>query len=152
MDYMPDFRKFFYKQVPDLLALLERIAGALEQRITVGLQIPAEADSDKLLHRLYLGYWESAGEMVKNASAEYALIGKDMVEQEEALRMELTEEQWTAVEKYGNTVMRQASESIEQAFVAGAKLVMGIVVCGLPAAAAPVTAPKGGAQHAPGGE
>lgn len=116
---------FFNSQLPQLIQALERIASSLSGPLShTGL--PETEDSD-ILHELYYGLYEPDLFQDKKALTP---LDQQVMQQEKALTAILEPEALEQLESYQTAVSRRDSAAAEQAYKAGFRLAVDLLLAG----------------------
>lgn len=124
-------RVFFQGQLPKLIGALEGIAAALRTPAPV-YQVPLEVSPD-FLSELYYGGYDPSDEP---ESEEWKQSTKKIMACQKTLRAGCSEAVWEQIEDYRSLLDERGSIERAQAFSAGVRIAMRMVVAGL-------SAPKG---------
>ncbi len=121
-------RTFFEHQLPALTASLQGIARAL-QKTPTALQLPAEVPSN-FLEELYSGNYEPDAEKDKSRMKEYNRI---VIEIQKRLKEQVSPQLWNCVDEYRAALDARYCFEAEQAFEAGFRSAVKMIVAGLSA-------------------
>lgn len=116
---------FFNSQLPQLIQALERIAASLSGPLShTGL--PEAEDSD-ILHELYYGLYEP--DLFQDRKT-LTSLDQQVMQQEKALTAMLEPEALEQLESYQTAVSQRNSAAAEQAYKAGFRLAVELLLAG----------------------
>lgn len=119
-------KRFFESQLPKLISALQEIAQGVHQAPSV---IPLPLDAPDILHDLFYGQYEPYFEGPNKE--EYQKASRAISAYLEELRMELPTELFAKVEHLFDLSEDRASIEREQAFCAGYRCAVQLLLCGL---------------------
>lgn len=117
---------FFESQLPKLISALQEIAQGLHHAPSV---IPLPLDAPDILHDLFYGQYEPYFEVPNTAV--YQKANRAFSAYLEKLRMELSTESFEKVERLFVLGEERVSIEREQAFCAGCRCAVQLLLCGL---------------------
>lgn len=119
-------RAFFQGQLPKLIGALESIATALRSPPPI-CQVPLEASPD-FLSDLYYGRYDPSDEPESEEQRQYT---KKITACQKSLREMCSEAVWEQIEDYRTLLNERGSVEREQAFSAGVRTAIRVIVAGL---------------------